>query len=563
MKRCPECMRDYYDDTLGFCLDDGTPLVYGASAEFAMGERTEMFPTISDQLPASFIDQYAPKRRVSGKKLAAVVAGMLVIISVLGFFGYQYATKRDEKIKSIAVMPLRPLNEDENAKALGLGLTDALITKLGSLKQVVVRPTSAITSLPATNESTEIGRRLSVDAILEGSIQTADGRLRVNARLIRTSTGEQIWADKFEQPAADLFAIQDALSSSIAKALAFELSRSDNEQLVRRGTNNNEAYERYLRGRFYQTQNTADGLQRSIEFYEQAIALDAGFAEAHAGIADANLILFNLGIRSSEETIPNARRAVNRALQLNSDLSNTHTSLALIQFLIDRNWQEAQKSLERAIELNPNNADAFLRYGYFLINVGRFDEAIEKLNTARELNPLSPLIHTNLGMALMFARRYPEAITQLEKTAAENPQFTLAQWLLGLALEESGDAKRAFTENLKALEMDGGGAFAAELRKLESEQGLDAANRHWFAETASAKRSASTAIEAQKEPVRISAVLVALRAATVKDAEQTLYWLERADREGEPTLFQIKFLTKFDFVRDDKRFQAIVGKLNF
>ena len=559
MKRCPECRRDYYDDTLGFCLDDGTALVYGVSSERISGAPpTEMLPTIADRL--SSFERVSKPWALSGRKLAAVIIGLLAVIAAAFFFGSRYTTPNGDRINSVAVMPLRPLNDDEDAKALGLGLTDALITKLGSLRQVVVRPTSAITALP-TNESLDIGRRLSVDAVLEGTIQQADGRLRVNARLIRTSTGEQIWADRFEQPAANLFAIQDALSSSIAKALAFELSKSDSEQLVRRGTNNNEAYEKYLRGRFYQTQNTANGLDRSIEFYEQAIALDASFAEAHAGIADANLILFNLGIRSAEETIPNARRAVNQALQLNSDLSSTHTSLALIQFLIDRNWLEAQKSLERAIALNPNNSDAFLRYGYFLINVGRFDEAIEKLSKARELNPLSPITQTNIGMAYMFSRRYPEAIEQLEKTAAENPQFSLAEWLLGLTFEESGNGERAFLENTKALEIDGGGAFAAELRKVKDEQGLAAANRLWFTETANAKKSIS--VEMQKEPVRIAAVLVALRGATVKDREQTLYWLEKADEEGDPTLFQIKFLTKFDFVRDDKRFQSIAKKLNF
>ena len=566
MKRCPECKRDYYDDTLSFCLDDGSPLLYGVSSEMIISGQTEMLPTISDQWPRTSTDQQLPvSRGWSRKRLAVMLAALAAIATTIVFFAYRYNAPVDgDRVNSVAVMPLRPLNEDENTKALGLGLTDALITKLGSLRQIVVRPTSAIASFPAANgDMGDVGRKLSVDAVLEGTIQQADGRLRVNARLIRTSTGEQIWADKFEQPAANLFAIQDALSSSIAKALAFELSKSDSELLVRRGTNNQDAYEKYLRGRFYQTQNTADGLNRSIEFYEQAIALDAGFAEAHAGIADANLILFNLGIRSEGETIPNARRALNRALQLNSDLASTHTSLALIQFLIDRNWPEARKSLDRAIQLNPNNADAFLRYGYFLITVGRFDEALEKLNKARELNPLSPICQTNIGMAYMFSRRYPQAIEQLEKTAAENPQFSLAQWLLGLALEEQGNNERAFVESTKALELDGGRAFAAELRALKNEQGVEAANRLWLNETADAKRSGQVAIEKQKEPTRITSILVALRAATVKDGEQTLYWIERSSDEREPTLFQIKYLTKFDFVRDDKRFQAIASKLNF
>jgi len=563
MKRCPECRRDYYDDSLLFCLDDGAALVYGSSSERISGAPpTEMFPTIADEFSRIMADSSATNRRSSRRKF--VVAGILLVV-LLGsaFFAYRYNAARSDQIKSMAVMPLRPLNQDENAKVLGLGLTDALITKLGSLRQVVVRPTSATVAFSETNTSLDVGRKLNVDAVLEGTIQEADGRLRVNARLIRTSTGEQIWSDKFEQPATNLFAIQDALSSSIAKALTFELSITDSEQLIRRGTNNNEAYEKYLRGRFYQTQNTAAGLERGIELYEQAVALDAGFAEAYAGIADANLILFNLGIRSQEETIPNARLALNRALQLNSDLSSTHTSLALIQFLIDRNWPEAERSLQRALEINPNNPDAYLRYGYFLTNVGRFDEALEKLGRARELNPLSPIAETDIGIAYIFSHRYPEAIQQLERTSAENPQFSLARWLLGLAYEESGDAERAFAENLEALETDGGGPFAAELRKVKNEQGLHAANRLWLDTSADAKRSGAVSVEKQKEPVRMTALLVALRAATAKDREQTLHWLEKANEEGEPTLPQIKYLKKFDFVREEKRFQAIVSKLNY
>jgi tetratricopeptide (TPR) repeat protein len=179
--------------------------------------------------------------------------------------------------------------------------------------------------------------------------------------------------------------LQDALSNKIAKTLAFELTHKENKLFVRRGTDNTEAYEKYLRGRFHQSQNTPNNLSRSIEFYEQAIALDPNFAEAYADIADAHIILFNFGFRPAEETILQARESVNRALQLDPDLSRAHMSLALIQFLIDRNWAAAEKSLERAIALNPNNADAYHRYAYFLMQLGRFDESLQKAEKACEL----------------------------------------------------------------------------------------------------------------------------------------------------------------------------------
>src|SRR5688572_373106 len=153
MKRCPECRRDYYDDTLSFCLDDGSPLVYGMSSENIMADRTEMLPTISDQLPSGILDRFTTTRTSSGRKRAAVLAGLAAVILAGLFFGYRYVTPNGDRINSVAVMPLRPLNDDEDTKALGLGLTDALITKLGSLRQVVVRPTSAITEFGTVNDS--------------------------------------------------------------------------------------------------------------------------------------------------------------------------------------------------------------------------------------------------------------------------------------------------------------------------------------------------------------------------------------------------------------------------
>src|SRR5262249_996232 len=259
-------------------------------------------------------------------KLRAPVIGLLALTALLGLSAFLYLRRETpsptENIKSIAVLPLKPLTADERNKVLGLGLADALITKLGRLKQIVVRPTSAVARFAdAPADPVEIGRKLSVDAVLEGTIQESEGRLRINARLIRTDSGMQFWAEKFDEPSDEIFALQDALSTKIAKTLAFELTDTENKLFARRGTGDTEAYEKYLRGRFYQGQNTPDGLGRSIEFYEQAIALDPKFAEAHAGIADANIIMFNFGFRPAAQTIPRARESVNRALQLDPNVS--------------------------------------------------------------------------------------------------------------------------------------------------------------------------------------------------------------------------------------------------
>jgi len=484
----------------------------------------------------------------------AGLLGMVAVLIAAAWFWFGPLPAPSTKIRTVAVLPLRSLTGDETSRELGLGLSDALITKIGGLKRVIVRPTNAVASVLPDADPIELGKKLNVDAVLEGTVQQADGNLRINARLLRTSTGEQVWADSFQQPSDGLFALQDSLSTSIAKAFAFELSKSDSDQLLHRGTQNPEAYEKYLRGRFFQSQNTAEGLDRSVELYQQAVALDPKFAEAYAGIADSNVVLFNFSIRPASETITKAREAVDTALRLDPNLSDAYTSRSLVQFLIDRNWPEAEKSLQRAIDLNPNNAEAIARYGYFLINVGRFDEALDKLGTAHELNPLSPIVSTNIGLAHLCAKRYGQAIDQLEKTAAENPKFPLPYWLLGTAYEADGYPDKGFENELKALEIEGESKLANDLRKIRDTDGIDAANQRWLDENIKTREFGNK---------KASALVIASQAASVGDRELTLAWLEKAEQEGDPALSQIKYLSKFDFVRDDPQFQEIVKEIGY
>lgn len=487
-------------------------------------------------------------RKTPARVLLAIFG--LTILTAAGIWLWRGANA-PVRINSMAVLPLKSLNQDENNKVLGLGLTDALITKIGSLRSVAVRPTSAVIKF-ADADALDAGRKLSVDAVLEGTIQQSEGRIRINARLLKTSDGEQLWAEKFDQPASEIFALQDALSNKITKTLAFELKKSELDTLSRRPTENAEAYEKFLRGRFYQSQNTESGLMRSIEFYRQAIALDANFAEPYVGIADANLILYNFGWRSADQTFPVAKQNLNRAFQLNSSLPDAYNSLAMIQFFGERDWGAAEKSLQKAIELDPHNAVAFLRYGYFLILLGRFDDALAKLEKAHELNPLSPIIGANTGLAYLCARRYPQAIEQFEKTVAENPDFPLSYRFLGTTYEESGDAEKAFAANLRGLEAESGAQFANRLRSVRETGGTAAANRLWLEESIKARENGNA-----------SALDIASRYALVKNREQTLDWLEKAFAEDERTLSGIKFLARYDFLRGDERFERIVRKIDF
>jgi DNA-binding winged helix-turn-helix (wHTH) protein/TolB-like protein len=495
-----------------------------------------------------------PEPRRTSKRVLYLGLGLVAVLFAVGSGLYlnRKAEIPTSKINSIAVLPLKSLTAEENNKELGLGLTDALITRLGAMRTITVRPTSAVAKFVETQiDALEIGRRLNVDAVLEGTIQQSEGRLRVNASLIKVDTGEQLWTEKFDEPANEIFALQDALSNKIARTLFFELSNAEKKQLASRQTENVEAYEKYLRGRFYQNQNTEQSLVKSIEFYEQAIALDRQFADAYAGLADALLILYNFGLLPPDEIVPRAKQSVNRALQLNPNLSDAYSALALIQFLSERDWTAAERSLQRAIELNPNNADAYLRYGYFLTANGKFDDALTKLEKARQLNPLSPIVQTDIGLAHLCERRYTTAIEQLEKVVAENPDVSLPRWFLGSSYDANEESEKAFVSYLRALEREGGAELAARLETIKQSNGEQAAYQVWLEENLKMRKHGY-----------FPAINIAFLYSAMKNKEETLTWLEKALEENEPTFFQIKHLTNYDFIRDDPRFQAMLQKAN-
>ncbi len=485
-------------------------------------------------------------------RLGFTILGLTVLAVALGIW-YWNKSSVPTKINSIAVLPLKPLTAEVNNKELGLGLADALITKLSSLRTISVRPTSSVVKFTeAETDALAVGKKLNVDAILEGTIQQSEGRIRINARLLNIATGEQIWAEKFDESVNEIFALQDSLSNKIAKTLAFELNKSELEQLASRPTKNAEAFERYLRGRFYQSQNTEQGLMRSIEFYEQAIALDPNFADAHAGIADAYLLLYNFSLKSPDETIPKVKQGLSRALLLNPNLSQAYLTFAQLEFLYERNNEKAEKSYRKVIELSPNNAEAFLRYGYFLTSLGKFDEALSKLKKAQALNPLSSYAKIDIALVYLCQRDYPATIEQLNKTIAENPELSFPHWILAASYDANGETEKAFAENMLALKLEGAVELAEKLKTIKEANGEQIAYQTWFEEMLKLRKNSF-----------VPAIQIATIAAVLKNQEQTLNWLEKAEEEHEATLWQIKYVARYDFLREDSRFQNLLQKIDF
>jgi DNA-binding winged helix-turn-helix (wHTH) protein/TolB-like protein len=288
----------------------------------------------------------------------------------------------DVGIKSVAVLPFRPIHMGSNDQYLGLGMADALITRLSSLRSIVVRPTDAIRRYDGVDrDSVEVGRELGVEGVLTGSVQRLGGRLRVTVQMIQIKDGASLWSDQFDEKFTDVFALEDSISRHVTSALTIRMSREESRRLVRHGTDDPAAFDLYLKGRYYWGQKTPGSIQKSIESFQQAIDLDRSYALAYSGLADSYAVAAS-GLRPGER-FPKARDAASRAVSLDDALAEAHASIGYILYKFYWEWSNAEHEFKRAIELNPNDSTAHHYYGEYLCLTGRFDEGLVELKQAR------------------------------------------------------------------------------------------------------------------------------------------------------------------------------------
>lgn len=385
----------------------------------------------------------------------AILGVALIVLTVSAVWFWSRAGTSD-RINSIAVLPLLPLTTDEKTKALGLGLTDTLIMKLGSLRQIVVRPISAVTPFAnAPQDSLEIGKKLDVDAVLEGTVQHFDGRLRFNVRLLRVENGELIWAEQFESEAGQIFEMQDRLTAQTAQALKLKLGASEGEQIAKRFTNNAEALGAYQKGRYFANRRTVDDLKTAIGYFNEAIGKDPNYALAYAELAGAYSLLADYDGALPADAYPKAKDAAMKALELDDELAEAHTSLAYVKMFYYQDWQGAQDGYRRAIALNPNYATARHWYSEYLTAIGRFDEAFVEIRQAKEIDPLSPSVNSQEVWILFYSRRYDEAIELGLRIAEMNPDFAEIYDPLKRSYDHKGMYREAIAARQKRRKLAG------------------------------------------------------------------------------------------------------------
>ncbi len=409
------------------------------------------FATSDAARPAHRTHASTPRRRTWPYALTALLVFAACAFAALGMWRWRTAQVRPAPaIRSIAVLPFKPLGAESQDELLGLGMADATIIKLSKLPQLSVLPTSAIYKFTdREHEPLVIGRELGVDAVLDGTVQHAGERVRVTVQLLRLSDGRTLWAGKFDEQFTDIFTVQDSISAQVAQVLAPQLTGADKEHLTKRYTNNTEAYEAYVRGLYFWNKRSEDGLRRSIEYFSEAIRLDPNYALAHAGLADSYALVGFYGydqIMPMRESYERARAAALRALALDGSLAEAHTALAQLKVYYERNYDEAERALQRAITLNPNYATAHQRYSILLLERGRLGEAAQEIMRAHELDPLSAVINYNTGRVHYLQRHYDDAAAYCRKALETDPSLPQPLITLALIAQQQGRADEAVAQ---------------------------------------------------------------------------------------------------------------------
>lgn len=384
----------------------------------------------------SNLHQTNPNLAITGIKTPKLIPVWLILAFVgmltIGLFLYQTRSNQivsDSAIKSIAILPFKPIGEESSNAKLGFGMADAVINRLSKFQKIPIRPTSAVFRFAEQNfDPIKAGKELGVDSVLEGTVQREGELVRVSVRLIKINDGTTLWADTFDEKFTHIFTLQDSISSKVAKALSFNLSSKQEEQITVQNTSNTDAYQSYQLGIYFWNKRTKEDLEKAVSYFQKAVQIDENYALAYAMLADSYNMLFYYGFaENKKETIEKADEAAQKALKLNDSLPETHIAISYIQIAKYKDLDAALHSLERAIQLSPYNPTARIRYGWQLLRLGEMDKALEQMRIAQSNDPLSPVSNSALCSMLLLKRNYPEALKYSEKAVELQPNAPMVK----------------------------------------------------------------------------------------------------------------------------------------
>ncbi len=589
MKRCPECRRDYYDDTLFYCLDDGNELLGGPrSADTTVrSSSNEPATAILSEPPVSAGGQLdeaktrafihttqakaEPRESLGGlserqsltahraakprtrKNILAAVVGLAALILIGGFIGYKYFAPA-KQIESIAVMPFVNESGDADTEYLSDGITESLINNLSQLSELSVKGRSSVFRYKGRDiEPQQVAADLKVQAVLNGRLSQRGDSVTISLDLVDGVTGNQLWGEQYTRKAVDLAALQSEIARDVSQKLRNRLTGAEQNRVVKNQTQNTEAYQLYLHGRYNWNKRTPQGTKKAVEYFQQAIAKDPTYAMAYVGLAESYLLSGDL---SADERYTMLKAAALKALELDPTLGEPHAVLAA--YLINYQFDPAggEKEIRRAIELSPNYATAYHWRGESLVNYGRFDEGLAAYKKALELDPLSLAIGTDYGIALFYARQYDQSIDYLKKLIEMEPSYVRTHHYLARVYLVTGRFEEALDEFEKGSVLEGGNPdeiaqgkqAVADALKLSGTKGL-----------------LNKILEFMEKDVKagkpVDASQIALFYSLVGDRDEAFKWLDKAVQERSGAIYTLKVSPEWDNIRDDPRFTALLRQV--
>lgn len=580
MKRCPQCKREY-DLSMSFCLDDGCELLYGpapadepATAIQPLAERTVepsssgsrtidqtvVFPERSNpdfvQRPTSSAEYIFTEAGKHRGAIVALVAGLLIAATAFGYFFIRRSATAltSSPIASIAVLPFQNKNSDPDTDYLSDGLAESLIFRLTQLPGLKVSPTSSVMRYKDKDaDVAKIAGELGVDALMTGRLLKRGDSLNITVELVDARNNKSLWGEQYERKMSDLLATQREIAATIAQKLQIKLGGSD-QGVTKKYTDNNDAYQLYMKGRYYFARRTKEDMERSIELYTQATELDPNFALAYVAMAECYTSMPSYPYMSPAEANPKAKAAIEKALALDPGLPEAHAVAGMIASSGDWDYAKAESEFKRAVDLGPDLAVVHYRYGWtYLSAVGRHDEAIAEMKRAMELEPLAIQQGANFASVLMYARHFDEAIAQARKTYELDPSHVSARNWLCFTLNANGQSAEALSIGEAALRADPG-----RLNSLSMCLGVA------YAKTGQHEKALEVIAKGKESAKQgyIMSYSLAQEYAALGDKDAAFAELETAFKNHDWFMNRMKVDPFLDPLRDDPRFDAIVKRLN-
>lgn len=501
--------------------------------------------------PVPFAEMPTVMSKGRRKIIIAAGATVLVLAAVTGFY-FRSANAPKPTINSIAVMPFVNVSNDPETEYLSDGISESLINSLSQLPDMKMIARSSLLRFKGKEVDPQVvGRELNVQAILTGRVVQQGEMLTISAELVDTQNNTHLWGERYERKVSDLLVMQREIASEISSQLRVKLSGAERSRVTRLYTEDAAAYQLYLKGRFYWNKRTNEGVRKSIEYFSQAIEADPGYALAYAGLADSYVLQGGFFVsHPAKEAYPKAKEAAVKALALDDQLAEAHTSLAMVRLQYDWNWPDAEREFKQAIALNPNYPTAHHWYAFYFATRGRFDEAVAEIKRAQELDPVSLIINTDAGAILFLAGRYDPAIVECQKALELDPTFSQAHVILSLVYEQREMYDQWLAERQKALTVSGKSDEAARLGLTYAHSGHRGVVENWLSD-----------MKEHAKSQYVPAFAMARAYADLGDKDHAFEWLEKAYEERSPRMSELREIPVLKNLRSDPRFTELEHRI--